>query len=213
MALSIHTFIQGPLQNNVYLLLDEKSRKAVVIDPASEAERLAKWLIQEKAQLSEIWLTHAHFDHIAGCQPLIAASGSEAPLRLHPADLPIFLSGGMGPGFGIPIQLPNAAPVSLRDGEVLRLGDTDVIVKHTPGHTPGHVVFAEPQAGWVICGDLIFQGGVGRTDLPGGNARDLLESIQHSIFTLPDETRLYPGHGPSSTVGHERAHNPFVLTG
>ncbi len=210
MPLEILTFITGPLDNNTYLLADTATRQAAVIDPGYDSPQLIlDSLAREQWTLSSILLTHAHFDHIAGVKTL-AQAAPQAAIALHSLDLPLYLDSGWAAQFGFDLPQPPRPRVSLQHQQVLQLGEMELRVLHTPGHCPGHVAFAAPAAGVVFSGDLIFYRGVGRTDLPGGSERILLESIRSHIFTLPPETRLLSGHGPETTVGEEQAENPFL---
>jgi len=142
------------------------------------------------------------------------ARATGAPVALHPDDLPLWRFSGGAALFGLPHFDPGPEPtVSLAHGMHLSIGTHDIEVRHTPGHTPGHVVFYAPASNLVFCGDLIFYSGVGRTDLPGGSWETLLESIRTQVLTLPDPTRLLSGHGPETTVGRERRANPFLAGG
>jgi len=223
--MEISTFVLGPLQNNVYLLEDPETRRAVIVDPGYESRRLLPLLQEKNLELQAIWLTHAHFDHFAGVGELIppvdrlvdqpgtpAGTQRGISIGLHPADLPLWQSRGGADDFGFfipPLPVPDLA---FFDGQSLRFGSTHVEVRHVPGHSPGHVVFFLPEKKSVLCGDTIFQGSIGRTDLPGGDLDSLLNHIRSQVLSLPDDTRLMPGHGPATTVGAERRKNPFLST-
>jgi glyoxylase-like metal-dependent hydrolase (beta-lactamase superfamily II) len=208
-GLSVVRMVLGPVQTNAYLVGDPASGAAVVIDPAWDGASILEEAERRSWKISQIWLTHAHFDHFGGAAAV--ADGSKAPVALHPDDQPLWRFSGGAPLFGFPQFDPGPEPtISLEHGMVLRLGDHSFEVRHTPGHTAGHVIFAVRSAGLVFCGDLIFQGGVGRTDLPGGDWSTLLHSIEQEILTLPDETQLLSGHGAETTVGTERRSNPFL---
>jgi len=131
-------------------------------------------------------------------------------VALHPADHVLWRAEGGAPLFGFRIDPGPEPTVDLYQGQRLTLGETQIEVRHTPGHTPGHCIFLAPRDGLCFCGDLIFQGGIGRTDLPGGDLDQLVQSIRTQVFTLPDTTRLLSGHGPETTVGQEKRNNPFV---
>lgn len=210
MPLEILTFTVGPLDNNTYLLADTTARQATVIDPGYDSPQLIlDTLSRQQWALSSILLTHAHFDHIAGVKPL-AQAAPQAIIALHPLDLPLYLDAGWAAQFGFDLPQPPRPQLSLQHQQVLQVGQYELNALHTPGHSAGHVAFAAPTAGVVFTGDLIFYRGIGRTDLPGGSERTLLESIRNHIFTLPPETRLLSGHGPETTVGEEMAENPFL---
>jgi hydroxyacylglutathione hydrolase len=210
MALTIHKLVLGPLENNTYLIADEQTRQAVVIDPSFGSKRAAEEIRQQGYELVGIWLTHAHFDHVAGVQELLDAFGDEIPVGLHPSDIPLWNYAGGAAMFGFDLKPGPEPKLRLRHGQILSLGQSSFEVRHTPGHSPGHVVFYCAEDRIVFCGDLIFQMGVGRTDLPGGSYATLLESIRMQVIPLPPETRLLSGHGNETTVGDELAKNPFV---
>jgi glyoxylase-like metal-dependent hydrolase (beta-lactamase superfamily II) len=202
--------VLGPVQTNAYLVGDEGAGEAVVIDPAWDGERILEEAQRRGWRIAQIWLTHAHFDHFGGAAAV--ADRSAAPVALHPADYPLWRFSGGAPIFGFPQFDPGPEPtIPLEHGMTLRLGDHEFEVRHTPGHTPGHVVIVGRKDGVVFSGDLIFQGGVGRTDLPGGDWEALLQSIRQEILTLPDETKILSGHGAETTVGAERRMNPFLM--
>ncbi|MCX8023835.1 MAG: MBL fold metallo-hydrolase [Thermanaerothrix sp.] len=207
--LLIREYTLGPLDNNTYLLIEPSTREAVIIDPSFESEKVLNVLQQENYHLTQVWITHAHFDHIAGVQTL-ADQIPGLTIGLHPDDFPLWQAQGGAMWMGWPLSLQVTPNLSLYHGFMLRLGDTPIQVRHTPGHSPGHVVFYLPSMETVFCGDLIFHYGIGRTDLPGGNLDQLAFSIMHHIFSLPDQTRLFPGHGPETSVGEERRYNPWL---
>jgi hydroxyacylglutathione hydrolase len=208
--LAIESFILGPVETNAYLVADLTTKKAAVIDPAWdgqviwEAARLHSW------NITQIWLTHAHFDHIAGATDILNVVSPAPALALHPDDLPLYRLQGGAMYFGLHIEQGPDPTIALRHKQVLQLGEERFEVRHSPGHTPGHVVFSCPGAKVVFCGDVIFMGSIGRTDLPGGSFKQLLQSIETQILTLPDDRRLLSGHGPETTVGEERLSNPFL---
>lgn len=211
MPLEIVTFQLGPMQNNSYLVADPKTNAAVVIDPSFGAEAMLAEAQRRNWTLQAIWLTHAHFDHIAGIDRLVEGLEAQSlPVGLHPDDEPLLHQGGGGKAFGVNISTAAKPSIFFTDGQVLSIGSQTVEVHHTPGHTPGHVVFYAAQDQVVFCGDLIFYHGVGRTDLPGGDSAELLESIHNTILTLPPATRLLSGHGPETRVAEERQFNPFL---
>jgi hydroxyacylglutathione hydrolase len=213
MPLTIHTLVLGPLENNTYLAADEQTREAVVIDPSFGSEAVAAEVRRRNYRLKGIWLTHAHFDHLAGVQQLQAEFNQELTIGLHPSDIPLWNRAGDAALFGF-ILKPGPEPhIRFNHGQLLTLGQATFEVRHTPGHSPGHVIFSCEEAGAVLCGDLIFQMGVGRTDLPGGDYATLLESINTQVLSLPLETRLLSGHGPETTIAAELANNPYINSG
>jgi glyoxylase-like metal-dependent hydrolase (beta-lactamase superfamily II) len=203
----------GPLPNNVYLLGDREAGQAVVIDPSFESRAVLDRAKEEGWKLNAIWLTHAHFDHIAGVGEITSAYDPPLPIGLHPADADWYARKGGAAEFGLSIpQLPEPT-LCFEDGMSLSLvqgGPAAAAVLYAPGHSLGHVMFYCSDLRVLFCGDVIFRMGVGRTDLQGGDRAVLLQSIRQQVFTLPDETRLLPGHGPESTVGYEKDHNPFL---
>lgn len=209
--LELSTFEVGPVLSNAYLIGDTTSKMAVVIDPGEEGERIARSAKDRGWKISCLWLTHAHFDHFGGAAQLADSLDHAVEVALHPEDQSLWRAHGGAPFFGMSEFDPGPEPtISLQDGMQLHLGNHMIEVRHTPGHSPGHVVFVIESQKMVFCGDLIFYMGVGRTDLPGGSWNQLLSSIQENILTLPDDFRLYPGHGPPTTVGQERRSNPFL---
>ncbi len=201
-------YVLGPLENNTYLLADPDSREAALIDPSYEVEQALADARRRGLDIKTILLTHAHFDHIAG---VTAVAGNEVPIALHPADLELYRQRGGADLFDMPCEPGPEPSLLLRDGQTLRIGAVEVTVRHTPGHSPGHVIFVCAAAGVAFCGDLIFAGSVGRTDLPGASQTQLIDSIRRHVLTLPPETVLLPGHGPATNVGEERETNPFLI--
>jgi hydroxyacylglutathione hydrolase len=208
--LEIVPLILGPLETNTYLVADPGAGEAAVIDPAWDGSLIAAEANQRNWRIRQVWITHAHFDHMGGAADLVHAMEQPPVIALHPDDRLLWDSQGDSDHFGISLPASPIPTLALADGMLLRLGQADMEVRHTPGHTPGHCVLYCAQAGACFCGDLIFQDSVGRTDLPGGDWAALLSSIRSKIFTLPDKTRLLPGHGPATTVGREKRHNPFL---
>jgi hydroxyacylglutathione hydrolase len=199
----------GQFVENCYLVIDEATRQCAVIDPGEDAGLICTELRTAGVATVAIWLTHAHIDHVLGVPRLKAETG--APVFLHPADLPLYE--------GVPQQAAwfglEAAPLPTPDrgfahGDVTRVGTLEFRVAHAPGHSPGHVVLIGQGA--VFGGDVLFQGSIGRTDLPGGDFDTLIASIEREILSLPDSTVVYPGHGPETTVGRERSSNPFLTS-
>ena len=213
MNLEYVQFTLGPLSNNVYLLGDQVDGSAVVIDPSYESADVLARAETLGWRITQVWLTHAHFDHIAGAGEISNAFESPLPVGLHGEDLGWYKEEGGAGKFGMSIPALPDLSLSFEDGMQLSLSPTGEIVvnvMHAPGHSPGHVMFYCEPLGVLFCGDIIFREGIGRTDLAGGGHQTLLESIRRLVLTLPDETRLLPGHGPESTVGHERENNPFI---
>ncbi len=210
-GLEVLRFILGPAQTNCYLVGDSREGVAVVIDPAWDGDVIVGEAASRGWTIASIWLTHAHFDHFGGAAAIDDASEVPVAVALHPKDQALWRLHGGAAMFGIANFDPGPEPtVPLEHGMPLRLGDHIFEVRYTPGHTPGHVALLHREAKLMFCGDLIFNGGVGRTDLPGGDWDLLLESIRREVLVLPDDVRLLSGHGPETTVGAERLANPFL---
>ena len=209
MALNIRTFVVGPIETNCYLVVDDKNKNAVVVDPGDTCAELEEAL--DGVTLTDILVTHAHFDHIAGVSRLVELTAPTSPPHHPEPDWPDDPARNLPAAMGehTPAVRVGRPSVLLQGGETTTLLERSLRVAHTPGHTPGHVIYIFDDV--VFVGDLIFCASVGRTDFPGGDSRTLLESIRDQVLSLPDETRLLPGHGPWTTVGHERQNNPFLL--
>lgn len=210
MTLTIHHFVLGPLENNCYLLVDAATRDAALVDPSFGTARVLEFARKNELDIRQVWLTHAHFDHISGVEDAVQALSGPLTIGLHPDDLPLWNAGGGGAYFGFPTRITSRPNLSFHHGQVLPLGQSIVEVRHAPGHTPGHVIFYDAVGGAALCGDVIFQGSIGRTDLPGGNQKILLNSIRQQVLTLPPETRLLSGHGSETTVEAEMQFNPYL---
>jgi len=204
----VETFVVGAFQENCYLLADEASRQAVLIDPGDDGERLLEAVRAAGCTLTAIWLTHAHLDHVGG----IAAIRREVdvPIYLHPDDLPVYdFAPRAAAMYGLPFELGPRPDHALAEGDVLTLGSLAFQVWHMPGHAPGHVVFHGH--GVAFGGDVLFAGSVGRTDLPLSDGVAFERTLAR-MTTLPPDTLVLPGHGPETTIADEVARNPF-LTG
>jgi hydroxyacylglutathione hydrolase len=208
--LEIVTFTLGPAVTNAYLVAETETGQAVVIDPAWDGHIILAESKKRSWQIGGLWYTHAHFDHIGGAAEIAAGLDPQPTVALHPADLPLWQVKGGAILFGFNLDPGPEPSLELFHGQILHLGSSEFEVRHAPGHTPGLVVFYCAPENVCFCGDLIFQGSVGRTDLPGGDWETLEESIREQIYTLPDGTRLLSGHGPETTVGWEKRSNPFV---
>lgn len=197
----------GPFEENCYLLVDEASGAAVVVDPGDEGDRIVEMVEGRRVTPSAVWLTHAHLDHI-GAVSAVRRAWPGIPVALHPADQLIYSRGAQSAAkYGLPWEQPDPPDHTLADGDVLSLGGHRFNVWHVPGHAPGHVVFVSP--GVVLGGDCIFAGSVGRTDLPLCDPAAFARSLER-LLTLPDDTVVHPGHGLSTTIGKERVTNPFL---
>jgi glyoxylase-like metal-dependent hydrolase (beta-lactamase superfamily II) len=205
----LETFPVGPLQCNCTILADEETREAIVIDPGDEISRIQRRLTALGLTLKQILVTHAHIDHVGGALKLKSLTG--APIFLNEADLPLLgIMAEQAAWVGVPT--PETAPPdeALTDGRVVGLATYPAQVIHTPGHTQGSVCLHFAPLKMVLAGDTLFAGSIGRTDLPGGNYDQILDSIQTRLLTLPDDTRVVPGHGPATSMGSERKSNPFL---
>jgi glyoxylase-like metal-dependent hydrolase (beta-lactamase superfamily II) len=198
----------GITQTNCYIVGCEETREGVVIDPGGHPKRILKAVEENELTIRYVLNTHCHFDHMGANAEIVAATG--APLALHPAELPILEARGGASLFGVSVGESPGPDVELEDGQVLEVGALRFRVLHTPGHSPGGVTFYLEEEGAAFDGDVLFSEGVGRTDLPGGDWGTIQRSIQEVLFALPDETVIYPGHGPKTTVGREKRSNPWV---
>lgn len=209
-GIEVRSFVARGFGENAYLVWGPDSASAVAIDPGAEAEAMADALSAEGLWLEAVLLTHAHIDHIEGVAALVRRTG--APVYLHADDVPFYQGVGVqAMQFGISVEELPPVDRTLEHGQVLELAGLTFQVRHVPGHSPGHVVLYIEDAGVAFSGDVVFQGSVGRTDLPGGSFTQLIQGIRQQVLTLPQDTTLYPGHGPDTTVGHERTTNPFLV--
>lgn len=205
----LETFAVGPLACNCTVLGDEEAGEAIVIDPGDEVGRIHRLLVKHGLKLKQILITHAHIDHVGGALKLKRLTG--VPIFLNESDLPqLKLMAAQAAWLGIPT--PETAPpdVSLTDGMQVGLDRYPAQVMHTPGHTQGSVCLHFVPLNLLVAGDTLFAGSIGRTDLPGGDFHQIIDSIHSRLLTLPDETRVLPGHGEATTIGDERAGNPFL---
>jgi len=205
----LETFPVGPLQCNCTILGDEEAGEAIVIDPGDEVGRIQRRLTALGLKLKQILVTHAHIDHVGGALKLKRLTG--APILLNEDDLPQLKIMAMQADW-LGVETPETAPPDASLAEGLRVGleryPAEVI--HTPGHTQGSVCLHFAPLNMVIAGDTLFAGSIGRTDLPGGNSQQILDSIHSRLLALPEETKVLPGHGPATTIGAERRSNPFL---
>ena len=212
-SLFLDVFAVGPIQANCALLGDADAGELVIIDPGEEAEKIADHVRTSGLRPTMILHTHGHLDHVGGTAELARLIGGKLPLGLHPDEIDLYRNAPMqAQMFGLEVEAPPEPDLMLRHGETVAVGGLELEVRHTPGHSPGGVCFvlsgaAEPV---VIVGDVLFAGSIGRTDLMGGSFPVLEQSIREQLYTLPDDTRVVCGHGPDTTIGRERASNPFV---
>lgn len=198
----------GPIQANCYIVGCEETKEGVVIDPGDEPDRILAEIEAAGLTIKYILNTHAHFDHILANGDLVEATN--APVALHPLDLPLWLQGGGAAFFGLDVPSVPEPDMELAEGDEITFGTHTLEVLFTPGHSPGHVSFYDGNAGVIFDGDVLFAGGIGRTDLPGGSYETLMSSINEKLMVLPDETVVCSGHGPTTTIGQERASNPWL---
>ena len=199
----------GMLQCNCSVLGDEATREAIVIDPGDEIDRIQAILARHQLQLKAIVITHAHIDHIGGAQKLKAATG--APVYMNESDQPLYDAIEMQAGWlGVPTPRQTEIDSPLRDGDTLRIGATQLQAIHTPGHTQGSVSVWIPSENKLLAGDTLFRDSIGRTDLPGGDGRQILQSIHSKLLPLPEDAVVVPGHGEGTTIGREKRFNPFL---
>jgi glyoxylase-like metal-dependent hydrolase (beta-lactamase superfamily II) len=205
----IETFPVGPLQCNCTILGDEATGEAIVIDPGDEVGRIHRRLTELGLKVKQILVTHAHIDHVGGALRLKRRTG--APILLNENDLALLEMMESQAGW-LGIATPETAPPdeNLADGLTVGLEKFPARVIHTPGHTQGSVCLHFAPMKLLIAGDTLFAGSIGRTDLPGGNSAQIIDSIESRLMALPDETRVLPGHGPMTTIGVERRSNPFL---
>lgn len=198
----------GVFAENSYLVVDDQARACAIVDPGEEAGLILHKVEETGATPVAIWLTHAHVDHVLGVTRMAAETG--APVWLHPADRPLYDAvPDQAAWFGLVPAGPLPAPdKDMVHGEQLAVGALRFEIRHAPGHSPGSVCLAGP--GVVLTGDVLFAGSIGRTDLPGGNFETLIASIERELLPLPDDTIVYSGHGPETTIGRERRANPFL---
>ena len=199
----------GPLQCNCSIFGDEGTHEAIVIDPGDNVEEITTILNRHGLKVKAIAITHGHIDHIAGAQKLRALTG--APVYLNENDRQLLnMLDVQAAWLGMEPPPRPEIDVTADDGTVLRLGETEFQVMHTPGHTQGSLCLSVPSEGKLIAGDTLFRDSIGRTDLPGGNTRQILSSIKTCLLHLPENTIVIPGHGPNTTIGREKEHNPFL---
>ncbi len=211
--LYLEPFTFNPFQENTYVIYNDE-KQCWIVDPGmysqTEVSLLFNYIESNSLKPESIINTHTHIDHILGINAIVAQY--DIPFHFHEMDLPVLNNApGSAALFGFEFKdIPNYNDF-LKEQKGYKLGDDTIEIKFTPGHSPGSVVFYNAEGNWVIGGDVLFAGSIGRTDLPGGNHEELLTSIRNELFSLPDNTVVYPGHGPSTTIGHEKQTNPFFI--
>jgi len=203
----IKSLAVGPIQANCFIIGCETTLAGAVIDPGDDADRIMAEVKKANLRIDTIVNTHGHFDHVGGNRQLKAATGAE--LMIHPLDAPMLAQlDRMAGAFGLKADNSPAPDRTLEDGDTLSVGELRLTVLHTPGHTPGGISLHTN--GCVFVGDTLFQGSIGRTDFPGGDFDTLISSIHTKLFTLDEQTTVYTGHGPETTIGTEKRTNPFA---
>jgi glyoxylase-like metal-dependent hydrolase (beta-lactamase superfamily II) len=203
----IEVIVNSPFQTNSYLIHNDQSASAVLIDPGDDAGMFVARLSRGKLDLAAILLTHGHLDHVGAVAAL--QKQLNAKVYMHPADLPILKTGPeLALNFGLPIPELFQPDIELEDNQKITVAGIECSVLHTPGHTPGGVCFLSGE--YLFAGDTLFAQSIGRTDLPGGNHHQLIASIEQKLLPLPDNTIVYPGHGPDTTIGVEKVTNMFL---
>ena len=206
----IHEILRvGPLQCNCSIFGDEQSRGALVVDPGDDIDQVLGIIRRHQLKVTAILITHAHIDHIGGAQKLKQATGAPVYMNANDMELKRML-GIQASWLGVSEPEQPDIDVLMKEGDRVILGAAEFHVLHTPGHTPGSVSLWIPSEGKLIAGDTLFRDSIGRTDLPGGDGRQILRSIRDKLLPLPPETVVIPGHGHNTTIGRERQFNPFV---
>jgi glyoxylase-like metal-dependent hydrolase (beta-lactamase superfamily II) len=202
----------GPFQENCYIIGDEDSGVGAVVDPGDEAARIALAVEQTNLEIGSIIVTHAHIDHVGAVAALV--DEYTCPVLMHAESEPMLKQlPTQAIMIGLKFGKVPAVDRHIGDGDVLEVGELRLRSLYTPGHAPGHLAFYVEDEGLVLSGDALFAGSVGRVDLPGGSMEVLMRSIEERLLTLPDETRVFPGHGPQTEIGNERTTNPFLQGG
>ncbi len=207
-AMIVDTITMGPVRTNCYLVTCEDTGEALLIDPGDNDPAIASTIARRKAIVRLIVNTHTHFDHIGG--NAVASLMTGAPIAIHEDALPMLRDLGLARSWNLRIEKSPEPGQYLEAGDYIPVGNLNFKVLLVPGHAPGHIALFCEQEKVVFVGDVLFNRGVGRTDLPYANGIQLIESIRNELFTLPDDTLVYPGHGPHTTIGAEKAHNPII---
>lgn len=206
--LMIEAFILLPAyQTNTWLLWDDQSLDAILIDPSAPSVEALQKIIDRKLKVQHIVITHGHGDHIGGIPYFKNMLGSQVAVHTSDAEMLVNNKKNLSEYMGSPLE-PAPADILLKDGDIIRMGSHLIQIIHTPGHTPGGICLLAKR--FLISGDTLFEQSIGRTDFPGGSHEQLIFSIKHKLFTLPEDTVVFPGHGPRTSIGIEKKNNPFV---
>ena len=204
----VRAFAGGAFNQNGYVVSCPATRASILVDPGATVGRMLEAVEAARLSVEAIILTHAHIDHVEGVAA--ARRAISAPIWLHKKDFELYEAAPIqAQWFGVPLEPLPPVDHHFDEGDLVEFGDCSLTVRFTPGHAPGHVILVGD--GLALVGDCVFNGSIGRTDLPGGSLPRLMRSIREQILTLPDETILYSGHGPETTVGHERVSNPYLI--
>ena len=206
--MEIKRLIVGMVQTNCYIAVHPETKEAVIVDPGDEAARIEDALAQTGAKAKAILLTHGHFDHIMGIEDFLKAF--DVPVYVGREEQPLLADDRLNASSMYGYHCAYTGAKALEDGQTVECAGTEIHVIHTPGHTVGGCCYYLPEEEALFCGDTLFCGSIGRTDLPTGSSRDLAHSIREKLMILPDETKLYPGHMDESTIGYEKEINPFI---
>jgi len=200
-----------PFQQNCSLIICEETKTAAVVDPGGDVNHILEVIKQQGVNVDKVILTHGHLDHVGGTQAL--AKGLKIPVIGPEKEDKFWLDQleAQSQRFGFPMTLSFEPDQWLQENDIVEVGNIKLKVLHIPGHTPGHIVLLDQQSNQVIVGDVLFNGGIGRFDFPRGNEKQLISGIKEKLLTLPPETIVYPGHGATTTIGKEKASNPFLL--
>ena len=213
MQLKLSAIVLGPIQNNVFFLIDEDTKDCVIVDPSFDTEKQLKYIEENQLNLKQIWVTHGHYDHFIGAPALSKAIQPQPLFAMNQVSYDYASSQDLQHRYGTGIEKLPELDLPVNQGDLLSISSDSlekiIEVREVPGHCPGSVIFYCQKGNFAIVGDAIFRGSIGRTDLEGGDEALLLRSIREQIFTLPPETVLFPGHGPQTTVVYEIANNPF----